>query len=145
MISSEMKLAFLCRTEMYNYFFGTHDILFLESQLANFEFKTISTKYVKAIFNNIRLFPISLNNVMTLYPALDYDVELLSEQYSDGFTSGFIRQIIKYCTENNIYYSYEDGILFVNNDLIACNNGLFLNIFEIEKLLLEYTKDLKVR
>ncbi len=36
MISSEMKLAFLCRTEMYNYFFGTHDILFLESQLANF-------------------------------------------------------------------------------------------------------------
>jgi hypothetical protein len=144
-LNEEIKMAFLCRTEMYVYFFGTEDSRIIESQLANSEFKVLNMRYVNAVFNNIRMFPTSLSNVMDKFPLLDYDVELLSEQYSEGFTSGFIRQIIEYCKNNNIQYSYEDEILFVNNYLIACNNSLFYNLFEIENMLLELNKELKVK
>ena len=59
--------------------YGSNDIKVIESKLADIEFKVLQDSYVKAVYNNIRLFPTHLGNVMEASPYLYYDeyLELL--------------------------------------------------------------------
>ena len=143
-LNNEIKEVFICRGNMLTYFFGTANCELLKQQIYNSEFDVLNTNYVYSVFENIKAFPVTLCRVMDIFPNLEYDVDLLSEEYSEGYTSGFIRRIIKYCINNNIDYTYEDGLLFVNDNLLACNNNFLYNIFEIENIVLGLKEENRV-
>ena len=133
--------AYKYRANMLTYLFGSADSEAIENDLSQRQFEVFDDKYVNGVFNNIRIFPITLRNVMNNLPYLEYDVPLLSEQYLEGYTFGFIRRIRNYCEENGIGYTYEDDILFVDNYLLSCNNDFFYNIYEIDSILSELKMD----
>ena len=134
----EIRNANICSKIMLVKIFGTPDISMIEKRLSNSFGEVFDFKYINGVLERVSLFPIHLEHVMEALPYLDYDVELLSEQYAEGFISGFIRQVMEFCFDNNIAFTYEENDLKVNGEIMASNNVLYYDIFEIETMLLEF-------